>query len=102
MQHAQFGEDNEQIGDAADESQHDDGDEHHCGVALAFTEGQEIAEPRIAADQFADHDTDHRQRRADAQTREQRRQRGRKLDLPEDLRTRGLERAGEIDQVGIE
>ena len=57
---------------------------------------------RIAADELADHDADHRERRADAQPREQRRQRGRKLDLPEDLRSRGLEGAGEVDQVRID
>ncbi len=61
-----------------------------------------IAEPRIAADQFADHHADHGERRADAKAREQRRHRGRKLDLPENLRARRLERAREIDQVGID
>ncbi len=71
-------------------------------IGLAFAEGEQIAEPMIAADQFADHDADDGERRADAQAREHRRHRGWKFDLPENLRARRLERARQIDQIGID
>ena len=70
MQHALFEQDDQEIRNAADKRQQNDGDEHHRRVALAFAEGQKIAQPRIAADQFSDHDTNDGQRRADAKARE--------------------------------
>ena len=33
------------IGDAADQGEHNDGNEHHRGIALALAEGEQIAEP---------------------------------------------------------
>src|SRR5215813_517279 len=102
MEHALLHQDHGEIGYAADHGQHEDRDEDHRGIRLALAEGQEVAESEIAADQLAHHHADHRERRGDAQAREQRRQRGWELDLPEDLRARRRERPREVDEVRID
>ena len=86
----------------ADEGEQDDGVEHHRGIGLPLAEGDEIAEPGIAADELADGDPDDRQRRADAQSRHQRRHRGRHLDLPEYLHPAHAVGAREIDEVAVD
>ena len=73
MQDARLDDRDRAIKHDADQGEQHDRVEHHRGVGLAFAEGNEIAEPSVAADQFADRDADHREGRADAQARHQRR-----------------------------
>lgn len=102
MQNPALDQDHGNIGDAADQGQHHDRNKNHRRIGLPFPKREQIAKPEIAADQFADDDANHRQCRTDSQAGEHRRHRARKLDAPEDLRARRLERAGEIDQIGID
>src|SRR6516164_11811648 len=102
MQHAALDQDHGNISNAADQSQHYDRDKDHRRIGLTLAEGEQIAQPEIPADQLADYNPDYRQCRSDPQASEHRRHRAWKLDAPENLRARRLERASEIDQVGVD
>src|SRR3546814_4410572 len=54
MQHPALDEDDDAIERDADQGQENDGHEYHRGIAGALAEGQQVAEPDIAADQLAD------------------------------------------------
>ncbi len=88
--------------EAADDAEHQNGDEYQGCIGLAFAKAEQITKPHIAADQFTDHHADDGQRGADAQSGEQGWQRARKFDLAEDLRPRRLESTREIDEIGID
>src|SRR6266705_5151751 len=49
MQHAVLDEDDGEIGEAADQGEHQDRDEHHRGIGLALAEREQVAEAEIAA-----------------------------------------------------
>src|SRR5262249_55015774 len=70
MQYALLDQDHREIGNAADNREHENGDEYHGRIRLPLAEGEQIAEPKIASDQLAHHDADDGERRGDAQAGE--------------------------------
>jgi hypothetical protein len=62
VEYAPLHQDDGNIGDAADQGQHQDRNKYHGGVRLTVSEAQQIAQSGISAHQLAHHDPDHGER----------------------------------------
>src|SRR5919109_3349814 len=101
-QHPPLDDADERVRHSTEDRERDDGDEHEVDARRLLRVSEAEAETARASEELRDDDEQPGLRRAEAQTREQVRQRGRQNDAACDLPSPQIEDASDLDELSID